>query len=297
MHIFKRDELLDLYTANKEARAAHFERLLQQAAKASTALQGQAVHGLKEELQAYKDEPTMTLVTFAALRRCGPSAWEGLMTSTFPESEWTGLPSELALEKAISPAEAVLRSLREEAERHPVKYVRDSAQGKDRLEGPTNFDAWAEYGGRSLFIEAKFTSDISVDTTHCTNRNQIARCIDIGLQSVEDKVERFFFVMLTPDRYQKAPGSRLYYYKMLEYRRYPEMLAEDIPRLKESGKDIEFYRALGERIAFLSWEACAKAILSEPVWTPGERDWLTQFYRDRRCLLQYNESSEGTRGV
>jgi len=283
MHIFERDELLDLYTANKEARVAHFERLLRQAAEASAALQGQPVHGMKEELQAYKDEPAMTLVTFAALRRCGSAAWEGLLTSAFPESEWTGKPAELALEKAISPDKDVLRSLRPEADRHPVKDVRDSAQGKDRLEGATNFDAWAAYGDRKVFVEAKFTSDIAVDTTHCANRNRIARCIDIGLQSVGDDAKKFYFVMLTPERFQQAPGSRLYYYKMLEYRRHPETLADDIPRLKIGGKNVEFYRTLGERIAFLSWEACARAILAEQVWTTAEREWLERFYEERRC--------------
>ncbi|WP_261303982.1 hypothetical protein [Paenibacillus andongensis] len=293
MHIFQRSELLGLYAGDKEARVSHFENLLVSAAKAEEdplMRVTKSVNRLKEPLQYYKDEPSITLVTFAALSRVGLAAWEELLKQAFPLQDWHSKfmdKPKIELEKGISPSPEILASLRSDALRHPVKYVRDAADIKKTIEGVTDFDAVITLTEDIMvFIEAKYTSDISIDTTHCTARNQLARCIDVGLAHVMGNIERFNMVLLTPFCYQKDPGSRLYYFKLKQYQEDLRALALDIPRLAERNDDIDYLAKISGRVAFLSWEQCAYVILKHGVWSAEEREWLVKFYVDRLLLTK-----------
>lgn len=288
MHIFNKQQLLNLYASDQEARVAHFENLLYQADLQQQEDGGlKAVHSMKGPFQIYKDEPSLTLVTLASLLLCGSQALTGLLKKVFPSSDWP--PSDnikIVLEKAVSPTAEIMESIEREVMSHPVKYVREAAQRKSNWEGPTVFDANITFPNQvNVFVEAKFTSDISIDTTHCTARNQIARCIDVGLASVQDDINRFFFLMLTPARYQEYLGNRYYYFKMKQYREDPQTLALDIPRLEKHFENVDYLNKISQRIGFLSFDDCANVILSNPSWNDYERDWLTKFYEDRKLYL------------
>lgn len=293
MHIFNKQQLLNLYASDQEARIAHFENLLHQADLQQQEDGGlKAVHSMKGPLQIYKDEPSLTLVTIAALALCGSQVLAGLLIKVFPNANWSADNIKVVLEKAVSPTAEIMESIEREVMSHPVKYAREAAQRKSNWEGPTVFDAIITFPNQvNVFVEAKFTSDISIDTTHRTSRNQIARCIDVGLASVQNDINRFFFLMLTPARYQEDPGNRYYYFKMKQYREDPQTLSLDIPRLEKHIENVDYLNKTSQHIGFLSFDDCANVILSNARWNDREREWLTKFYEDRMLYFDLDKLS------
>lgn len=296
MNLFGREFLKSLYASDAEARVSHVERLIRSASEfGKTLLDGypKSADKVKGPLQFHKDEPSITLFTFAALLKCNPIVWRQLLENCFPDTDWTSIDTDdivVELEKSISPTPAILAGLAGSAGSHPVKYVRECARDKTVVEGATDFDAVITIQKSiKIFVECKFTSDISVDTTYNTTRNQIARCIDIGLASLDDRMEEFYFILLTPRIYQEDPGSRFYYFKMNQYIDDPQALALDIPRFEKWFDDETELNKISRKLSFLTWEKCVDQILENGSWTTEEKDQLIQFYSDRNLYFDTSD--------
>jgi len=144
-------------------------------------------------------------------------------------------------------------------ERNLIPYVLDSAHEKKVLEGATNVDALLLNSSNAfaVVIEAKVLSDISHDITYDTMRNQIARNIDVMLERNEGLCDplnkrdpnRTLFLLVTPQIFMDNPGSRLYGYKMNEYRLDSGSLSRDLPHRK----DIDWER-ISRRAGWTTWE-------------------------------------------
>ncbi|KXX71070.1 hypothetical protein [Flammeovirga sp. SJP92] len=142
------------------------------------------------------------------------------------------------------------------------------------FEGNTNLDLLIEgmSNNRKItcFIEAKFLSDISYQTTYNPVRDQIIRNIDCGIDYVngnksEVDFKDFYFLLLTPQIFKSknfglsktsllnqfgANSSRFYCYKMEEYSNY-QYLKQNLPH--RNLKDSE-WRSIAKNIGWLSFE-------------------------------------------
>ncbi|MGE5480365.1 MAG: hypothetical protein ACM3U1_08060 [Chloroflexota bacterium] len=131
-----------------------------------------------------------------------------------------------------------------------------------------------------IFIEAKVLSDISPSITYDVMRNQIARNLDVMLtdspgsedhtvkkstkpeerKSLSKKIDKdnSLFLLLTPRVFKENPGSRLYGYKMREYKYNPLNINADLIHRK----DITDWNAVADRIGWTTWE---------DIWEIGDR--------------------------
>lgn len=144
-------------------------------------------------------------------------------------------------------------------QRHIIPYVHDSAVGKKSLEGPTNVDALLlnSETGFAVVIEAKVLSDISHDITYDVMRNQIARNVDVMLEANSNLCDplnkrdpdKTLFLLVTPRIFKNNPASRLYGYKIKEYRADWKSLQKDLQH-REGGD----WKSLSKRLGWLSWE-------------------------------------------
>ena len=147
---------------------------------------------------------------------------------------------------------------------HLIPYVLQSSQknGKRRknLEGATVCDAvMINKNGFSVIIEAKVLSDISVDTTYNTMRNQIARIIDVMLEpsSNQDNVlskrepDKTLFLLITPRLFKENPHTRLYGYKFREYKECPMKIEKDLPHRAEENIN---WCEISRRLGWATWE-------------------------------------------
>jgi hypothetical protein len=62
-----------------------------------------------------------------------------------------------------------------------------------------------------IFVEAKYRSDISMHTTHCPNRDQIIRDVDVGSYYAWNKGLDFYFVLITSSGCRKSRKLLKYY--------------------------------------------------------------------------------------
>ncbi len=163
-------------------------------------------------------------------------------------------------------------------ERQFIPYVVDAGfdQAKNTvrlgLEGPTHVDAMLlnADNGFAILFEAKVLSDISYQVTFDATRNQIARNIDVMLESNPSLPEplsirepkRTLFVMLTPKVFRRSPHSRLYGWLINEYYNSPDALARDIPHRKS-----ERWPDIARRVGWLTWEDSQDVL-------PGSCPWL-----------------------
>ncbi|PGT15165.1 hypothetical protein [Bacillus cereus] len=286
--IFDREYLKSLFVGDKEKRIRRVEESLRRVYEYSVNRQEGNVKSQKRILQADKDETIITLYTFAAIHKSKNDGWNDILTKCFPSESWNIHNTNLRLEQAISPSKNMQDRLRGQALSNPVKYLREQCNSEKRVEGKTNFDALLEVNtDKKIFFECKYTSDISYQTTYVTERNQIARCIEVGLEAVNYNVENFYFILVTPERYRKFPGSRLYYFKMKQYQNDPKALAMDLPTLTERFGDNECHEILVKimkHICWLTWEDCFKTTQQMKHLTPLQFDSLKAFYSDRNIL-------------
>jgi len=135
-------------------------------------------------------------------------------------NEAIGEPISLGFERQFKPPEGYLKWLEKEVSRHPVKYIRE--QGKDhvdrnrRLEANTHVDTVIKTENLLILVEMKFTSDISAQTIFGSNRNQLARTIDVGISEAKKKGKKLVVLLCSPSEFYHKK-SRFYYYKMQEY--------------------------------------------------------------------------------
>jgi hypothetical protein len=159
--------------------------------------------------------------------------------------------------------------------RHFISYVLNAARREsDRnFEGPTHVDAILlnRDNGFGLMIEAKVLSDISCHVSFDCMRNQIARNLDVMLDSHPSTVEplclrrpeRTLFVLQTPRVFRHNPHTRLYGWLLNAYRNDERALPRDLGHRANVN-----FAALRKRIGWITWEDCNRLL-------PDCCPWLT----------------------
>lgn len=166
--------------------------------------------------------------------------------------------------------------------RQPVRYVRDAARhpkedrNRSDLEGATCVDAILinRRNGFAVLFEAKVTSDLSCQVSFDSLRNQLARSIDVGLESNpkllsplnQRKPELTYVVLLTPRLYKVHPHTRLYGWLMQDYLKDPKTLARDLPHRRNID-----WKSVSRRIGWLTWEDCREICPTACPWLDSER--------------------------
>lgn len=199
-----------------EERIQKFKNWIGNASKARKA------NSLDVRLNQYdKAEELITFYTFAPLElRDDKKEIIQEILRLASVNEPIGEFADLGFEKQLKPLQGYLKWLTKEVSRHPVRYIRK--QGKEhvnrgkRLEANTHVDAVIETKNLLIFIEVKFTSDISAETTFNPNRNQLARTIDVGIAEAKKKGKRLVVLLCSPSEFYHKK-SRFYYYKIQEY--------------------------------------------------------------------------------
>jgi len=128
--------------------------------------------------------------------------------------------------KEFYPPEEHQEWLKNRLQDSKVLKLRERAKVGRRLEGPTEVDLVIESPKTLTFVEAKYTADIDYKTTYDPCRDQITRNLDVGTYQAERLRKRFFFILLTPEYYER---SRLFWYRMQECMKDPESLKGRLP--------------------------------------------------------------------
>lgn len=152
--------------------------------------------------------------------------------------------------------------LRAQAASHPIL-----------LEGATKADAMliAPGTGFAVVFEAKVYSDVSTHTRYNAARNQIARTIDVLLDTHTHlqyplnsrQPARSCFVLITPELFQEDPTSRLYGSLMQAYSRDTQLLEKHLEH-----RDPAELAGVPHRLGWVSWERINRLI-------PGACPWLS----------------------
>lgn len=190
--------------------------------------------------QAYGDNPPIENLT----------SWKECLEGKFHLFFETNLPSPKSYKKW----------LRENLNKQQfIPYLLDSDTGTKNLEGPTNADAILlnPDNGFAVIIEAKVLSDISCQITYDVMRNQIARNIDVMLESNDDLCPplnkrdpaKTLFLLLTPKCFKDNPSSRLYGYKFYDYKKDPKSLSLDL-----SHRTGQNWQDISKRLGWLTWK-------------------------------------------
>ena len=131
---------------------------------------------------------------------------------------------------------------------------------RGKVEGTTEVDVTITTKKALIFIEAKYLSDIGTDVSYDPWRDQVVRNIDVGTYHAQRSKPRreFFFILLTPkwdDEYEER--SRLYWYKMRDYRQRPELLRAKLPHRDPTiNPDCEYpiaFEVMARRIGWAYW--------------------------------------------
>lgn len=160
-----------------------------------------------------------------------------------------------------------------------VPYLREAAKRSGRArEGPTVADAVliCPDTGLAVIFEAKVVSDISTGVQFDVLRNQIARTIDVMLDSPRQdrnprrqsplsrrSPKRTCYVLITPEIFRQNPDSRLYGWLLPAYQRDQALLQRHLPHRQLA--DLE---SVPNRLGWLTWEACNRL-------HPGACPWLS----------------------
>jgi len=112
-------------------------------------------------------------------------------------------------------------------------------------EGETHVDLTIETSNKLIFIEAKYKADISKNTKHEPNRDQIIRNIDVGSWAAKKRAKAFYFILLTLK-------SNTYSIDKLNY--YKSNPSNIIEKIGSYRRDIKDYVALCENIHVIYWD-------------------------------------------
>ncbi len=227
-----------------------------------------------------KAEELITFYTFAPLVLSSDKA--GLMNQILKLAGFNqsvGSEVSVCLEKQYPPPDDYLSWIKNEVKNHPVNYIRELADKHKKenkpLESNTHVDAFIETDNLIIFFEMKFTSDISHCTTFNSNRNQLARLIDVGLEVAKSKGKRLLVFLSAPSTLYTLK-SRLYYYKIQEYSN-PLMIQKDI--VWRLVKDIE------ENLLAVKWIALEELIkLLYENFSHSNRETAMEFFRERKLI-------------
>jgi hypothetical protein len=164
-------------------------------------------------------------------------------------------------------------------ERAIVPYVREAAAGTTQVEARTHVDAMliAPETGVAVAFEAKVLSDVSCATTNDVMRNQVARNVDVLLDSNPQllpplsrrRPDRSCFVLLTPGTFREQDpsrftGSRLYCWLMRAYRDPTDPLLGQHLAHRPAAALADLPRRLG----WATWEDCNAVLPHVCPWLP-----------------------------
>ncbi len=184
----------------------------------------------------------------------------------------------LTLEKSFHSPEGYLSWLRGVVEESiPVQHVREQAKEhrlRNRtLETGTHADAAIETANFEVFVEMKFTSDISVETTFNPYRNQLARLIDVGIEEAKKEGKKLILLLCSPSVFF-VNKSRFYSYKITEYSDYGE-IQKDIGWREQH--EIEKYVS---SVAWVPLESLIKTMYQD--FNHPDKDEAMDFFRERK---------------
>ena len=112
-------------------------------------------------------------------------------------------------------------------------------------EGETHVDLTMETSKKLIFVEVKYKADISKNTTHDPDRDQIIRNIDVGSWAAKKRAKEFYFVLLT------LKTNTYSIDKFHDYKSNPLNIIEKIGSYR---KDIKDYVTLCEQIHVMYWD-------------------------------------------
>ena len=209
----------------------------------------------------YHDEPWLTFMAiyalfgkgdYTSLQKGVPALNAVLRTSNMDYPEFLEIKV-VKVERRLIEVRSLRNHVKETLRKKNIKHLYPDREEKlekkigkpgtketvSSFEGNTNLDLYIcgkDTAGNkiALYIEAKFLSDISHDTTYLIGRDQIIRNID---SLIDDHFEEFdcnidhkYFLLLTPELFKESKvgnqyieslypaKSRLYCYKYLEYK-------------------------------------------------------------------------------
>jgi len=183
------------------------------------------------------------------------------------------------------------------------KIIEDKLKNNNAsFEGNTNLDLLIEGISNNkkttIFIEAKFLSDISYQIKYNPVRDQIIRNIDCGIDYINNKkyaenFEDFYFMLLTPKMFRTkkfgknketelatigATSSRLYCYKMNEYKNF-RSLKELLPHRKLQNNE---WATISENIGWLTFEDFwINSINNSTIKDNNEKNMIEEFFDNR----------------
>jgi len=228
-------ELVKEYFHNRDARVQKLQKWINDANEAKDKLE-------KRANQYYKAEELITFYTFAPLLQKNDLKLVNDILKLAQINEQAIGNVVLSLEKPIFSPKGYLSWLREEVLKiNAVSYMREQAiihlELNKTLETATHVDVEIKTDNLVIFVEMKFTSDISINTTFNPYRNQLARLIDVGIEIAKEEKKKIIVLLASPSEFFQNK-SRFYYYKIQDYSNFSEIKKDIVWRKQE---EIEKY--------------------------------------------------------
>ena len=266
-----------------DARYTKYKEWVENAEKARKAIS--ASHQDRRGNQYDRAEELITWNTFAPLRKITPQVKNSLIADIIS----AGLQKDVAeyldkggfnvqFEKILPSPPSYLDYVRSTVANHPVRYLRLEAEGKEVLEGDTHADVVFENSKLLVIGEVKFMSDIQYGVTYDPNRNQLARLIDTGIRAAREK--KLAVILFAPYSLYHAK-SRLYYYKLKDYRESSENLRADLPHRKMEEITKTFIGTGWVSLEFAASTIHRKAVEQGLL----AKEDLQKFYEERKIAL------------
>lgn len=214
-----------------------------------------------------------------------------LLTSAFPEfptfaaeegradlPDWAAAlqedadhPLQLFFEVSLPSPERYRQWLADRVDRQTLlPWIRAKNVGL-RQEGATKADAMliAPKTGVAIVFEAKVLSDASSHTERDATRNQIARNIDVLLDTnpklqpplTARRPGRTSFVLVTPELFQSQPSTRLYGHLMNEYCKGTALLQQHLQH--RTGEELD---GVPNRLGWTTFEEFNRVLPGACVW-------------------------------
>ena len=119
-------------------------------------------------------------------------------------------------------------------------------------EGDTEVDLTILTEKTITFVEAKYCSEISTHTTHCPNRDQIIRNIDVGTHYAWNKGLNFYFILLTSSNCNKS--RRL----LSHYVSSPQEIISRLPHRTDIPKRVD---QITKNLGLITWDKICDEVM------------------------------------
>jgi len=210
-------------------------------------------------LGSENSEDAMTWNVFKTLEKSNPESW------------FSGIFPQIILDKDEQFIDPLLRFW----DKHFPPLLRSVPEGE------THVDLTVETSKKLIFIEAKYKEDISKNTTHDPNRDQIIRNIDVGSWAAKKRAKEFSFILLT------LKTNTYSIDKLNDYKSNPSTIIRKIGSYR---KDIKDYPALCENIHVMYWDQILTSLQNIRLANKTDLNYsnLIDYLNDK--LLMMNES-------